>query len=301
MKVSIVTPSFNQGEFIERTLESVASQREFLPEGIELTHVVYDGGSADNTLDILKKHSNQITWFSEADNGQAHAVNKGLMHTDGDIIGWLNSDDIYYPQAVKKVVDFFQKNPEIDVVYGKAFHIDLFDKPYEEYPTANWDAKLIKEECFICQPALFFRRKILKVTGLLDESLDYCMDYEFWVRLSCMGIKFAYLEEELAGSRMYPENKTLSSKIPVHKEINDMLRKHLGAVPMRAILNYAYAVVNEEINNGEEPIKFAKKLLQVSVQSAKNWNGGIFIFLSCAILHWSRGFMQGRHRLWRKA
>jgi glycosyltransferase involved in cell wall biosynthesis len=291
MQVSIITPSFNQGQFIERTLKSVAMQRDSLPEDVKLTHIVYDGASTDNTTQILSSFKPEIRWFSEADDGQAHAVNKGLLNTDGDIIGWLNSDDIYYPDAIKKVVDFFNANPEIDVVYGMADHIDIFDKPFESYPTEVWNSERLKECCFICQPALFFRSNVLKKVGLLDESLNYCMDYEFWVRLACAGITFAYLEEKLAGSRMYEENKTLSSRIPVHKEINNMLKKSLGYVPMRPIINYAYAIVNEEIIKNDKPVKFAFRIFIVSTHASYIWNGGIIKFLRKALAHWGKSFL----------
>ncbi|MDF1757368.1 MAG: glycosyltransferase family 2 protein [Legionellaceae bacterium] len=301
MKVSIVTPSYNQGQFIKRTLDSVASQVALLSDEIEFEHVIFDGGSTDDTVDVLKNYSSKITWFSEKDNGQSHAVNKGLMQTDGDIIGWLNSDDIYYPGAIKKVVDFFVANPLVDVVYGMAKHIDLDDKDFEDYPTEKWSLKRLKEACFICQPALFFRRRILARSGLLDESLNYCMDYELWMRMACSGARFAYLEETLAGSRLYGENKTLSAPIKVHKEVNDSLKKHFSYVPMGAIINYAYAVVNEELIKSEHPYKFAMRIFVVSIRSAFVWNGRPVKFLGSALLHWGRGLLCCKFLKWRKA
>lgn len=300
MKVSIVTPSYNQGEFIARTISSVQEQKLQLGSDVELQHVVYDGGSSDNTLDILRDNQDAITWFSEEDDGQTHAVNKGIMHSDGEIIGWLNSDDIYYPGAIKKVVDFFAVHPDVDVVYGMAKHIDTEDKVINDYPTEEFQFKKLLEKCFICQPALFFRRRILNKTGLLDEKLNYCMDYEFWVRMACVGLRFAYLKETLAGSRLYPENKTLSAKVAVHKEINDMLKSHINYVPKHSIINYAYAVVGDELNKTANPYKFAYRIFQESFRAAKRWNGGVAKFMQQAAWHWLTALFAGRFREWRK-
>src|SRR5690606_2495285 len=136
MKVSVVTPSFNQGVFIERTLLSVRRQE---VNGFDIEHFVVDGGSSDSTLDTLRRFGETVQWVSEADYGQSHAVNKGIRATGGSIIGWLNSDDVYYPGAVNYVVDYLNANPQVDVVYGMAEHIDEQDRPFEDYPTEPWD------------------------------------------------------------------------------------------------------------------------------------------------------------------
>ena len=240
LTVSIVTPSLNQGQFIGRTLMSVANQHWHAIE-----HVVFDGGSTDSTIEVLQKFSPPVKWVSEKDRGQSNAINKGIRATDGDIIGWLNSDDIYYPDAIARVVAFFDEHPEIDLVYGQADHIDVYDRPFEAYPTEPWDSERFYETCFICQPAVFFRRQVVEQHGLLDESLHYCMDYEYWLRLSKAGVRFAYLEEKLAGSRLYAYNKTLGSKVKVHREINDMFRKQFGKVPKRWLKNYAHITMHD--------------------------------------------------------
>lgn len=301
MKVSIITPSFNQGKFIARTLHSVRQQQDNLPKDITIEHIIYDGGSTDNTLEILRSFKDDIKWVSEPDNGQTHAVNKGLQNTTGEIIGWLNSDDVYYPGAITAVVNFFAENPEVDVVYGMARHIDIDDKVINSYPTADFSVQALLAKCFICQPALFFRRRVLANTGLLDESLNYCMDYEFWVRMALLGMKFEYLPQLLAGSRLYPQNKTLSSKVAVHAEINDMLKKYLHSVPTTALINYAYAIVSETVNKNTHPYKFAYRLFVVAVAAAKKWNGGVFRFIHQASCHWFAALKRGRFKMWRKA
>lgn len=281
MKVSIVTPSYNQGQFIERTLQSVAIQ-----SGAEIEHVIFDGGSTDETVEVLKGFGHSIRWVSEKDRGQTDAVNKGIRATDGEIIGWLNSDDIYYPGAVARVVDYFARHPEIEVVYGMADHIDLDDRPFESYPTEPWNFERLQETCFICQPALFFRRRAVEQHGLLDESLNYCMDYEYWLRLGKAGVKFGYLEEKLAGSRLYAENKTLGARVKVHKEINDMFKKKFGKVPDRWLLNYAHAVVMCKTDRKNSSHWFLLKLLVSTVIAALWWNGKISTDMKTSVVHW---------------
>jgi glycosyltransferase involved in cell wall biosynthesis len=280
MKVSIVTPSYNQGRFIERTLQSVASQ-----SGAEIEHVVFDGGSTDNTVEILKRFSSPVRWVSKKDKGQTDAINMGIKATDGEIIGWLNSDDIYYPGAIARVAAFFQANPEVDVVYGMADHIDVEDRPFESYSTEPWHFERLKDTCFICQPALFFRRRIVEKHGILNEALNYCMDYEYWLRLGKAGVRFSYLEEKLAGSRLYAENKTLGAKVKVHKEINDMFKNLFGQVPDRWLFNYAHARM-DVIDRERFRILFLSGIALLSVSASLKWNRQVSVPMIKRLRSW---------------
>jgi Predicted glycosyltransferases len=285
MKVSIITPSFNQGEFIERTLRSVSTQ-----SGAEIEHVIFDGGSTDNTVAVLRAFSPPVRWVSEPDRGQTDAVNKGLAATDGEIIGWLNSDDVYYPGAVRSVLEFFQRHPDVDVVYGMADHIDKQDVPFESYPTEPWSHERLVETCFICQPALFFRRRVVERCGLLDASLQYCMDYEYWLRLAQAGVRFAYLERKLAGSRLYQENKTLGSAVKVHREINDMFLRTRGRVPDRWLFNYAHKLVERRISREEQPRRFVLSIGVEALKASLHWNRGISRSMLWAMVRMGLGF-----------
>jgi glycosyltransferase involved in cell wall biosynthesis len=284
MKVSVVTPSFNQGRFIGRTLESVAIQT-----GAEIEHVVFDGGSTDDTIEVLRRFGKAVRWVSERDKGQADAVNKGIRATDGEIIGWLNSDDIYYPGAIARVVAFLDAQPNVDVVYGMADHIDLSDQAFEAYPSEAWNFARLRETCFICQPAAFFRRRVVEHHGLLDEKLHFCMDYEYWLRLAKAGVNFAYLEHKLAGSRLYAENKTMGSRLKVHAEINDMQKSLFGRVPDRWLWNYAHAAIDDRVDRNASPRWFALRMLIATIKAAFHWNGRISPEMKADLLHlWRR-------------
>jgi glycosyltransferase involved in cell wall biosynthesis len=253
VKVSVVTPSLDQARFLERTLASVAAQT-----GAPIEHLVFDGASTDGSVAILERFRPPVRWVSEKDSGQADAVNKGIAASTGEIIGWLNSDDVYYPGAVARARKYLETHADVDVVYGMANHIDADDHVIEPYPTEPFDFRRLRERAIICQPAAFFRRSVVERFGPLDATLRYCMDYEFWLRLAKGGAKFAYLEHRLAGSRLHDETKTIGSRVAVHAEINDMLKRTLGRVPRRWLVNYAYAKVEAE--HGRDSPRMVKKL-----------------------------------------
>jgi glycosyltransferase involved in cell wall biosynthesis len=246
LSVSIVTPSYNQGRFLERTIRSVLAQRNAAPafRG-PFEYLVMDGGSRDESVEILQRYSADLQWVSEKDRGQADAVNKGLARATGEIIGWLNSDDIFYPGAIAAAADFLARRPDIDVVYGNGNHIDECDGIIEPYPTEDWDFERLKERCFLCQPAVFFRRRVVERFGPLGVQWHYALDYEYWLRLGKGGARFARIGGVLAGSRLHAETKTLGARVKVHAETNDMLRSLFGRVPDRWLFNYAHAVLDD--------------------------------------------------------
>lgn len=267
LSISVVTPSFNQGSFIGRTLQSVADQSR-----PALEHVVYDAASRDGTVEVLRAFGPRVRWVSEPDRGQAHAVNKGIAATSGEIVAWINSDDVYLPGAFERAARFLEDHPEVDVVYGDADHIDADDRVIEPYPTAPFDRALLYHQCFICQPAAFFRRRCIAAYGALDERLHYCMDYEYWLRLARAGARFAYLPEKLAGSRLHPQTKTLGSRAAVQREINDMFRRMLGYVPDQWLWNYSNTIAEERVDRAAHPWRFTLALATTAAASALRWN-----------------------------
>ena len=264
LKLSVVTPSFNQGRFIGRTIESVLSQ------GVPVEYVVMDGGSCDETADVVKPYEGRLHFVSERDRGHIDALNKGIAVTTGGIIGWLNSDDVYYPGALAAVLAHFDANPECDVLYGMADRIDVADQVVEPYPTEPFDLDRLEEECFICQPALFFRRHLIGRFGLPDQNRRYCTDYEYWLRLGLAGARFDYLEQKLAGSRFYPDSKTLGSRLQGHTEINAMMADTLGYVPDKWLCNWANSLLRDSM--GFDPAKrYAKMLIAAATIGASLW------------------------------
>ncbi len=288
LKLSVVTPSYNQGRFIERTILSVLEQR------YPVEYVVFDGGSKDETIEILQKYGDRLRWVSEKDRGQGHAVNKGIHASHGDVIGWINSDDIYYPGAFHTVMDYFECHPEIDLVYGSANHIGVNDEVIEPYPTEDWDAEHLKDVCFICQPAAFFRRRVVDRLGGIDESLLYTMDYEYWLRLAKGGVRAARLPDLLAGSRMYSDNKTMKSRVRVHAEMNKMFIKVNGVVPDRWIFNYAHAVLDARNLPRTARFRFATAVSLLSIWNAWKWNRRVSSSMLLTCRHWITASVRNR-------
>jgi glycosyltransferase involved in cell wall biosynthesis len=223
--VSIVTPSYNQGRFIRRTIESVLSQSYPFIE-----YVVVDGRSTDETVDILKSYGSRLKWISEEDRGQTHAINKGMDMVSGEIRAYLNSDDVLVPDAVAKAVRYFDQYPLCDMIYGRAHYIDVNDSVMGDYNTKPYSAAELINDCMICQPATFWRREIASIVGQFNEKLDYVMDYEYWLRMMNAGASIHHYPEILACSRLYPETKTLSARTAIYREIFDVCTEQCGFV-----------------------------------------------------------------------
>lgn len=182
--IGIVTPSYNQGRFIRETIDSVLGQQ--YPK---LDYWVIDGGSSDNTRDILKGYGQKINWVSEVDEGQAQAINKGLRRVTGDILAFINSDDIYSPGTLSLVAHYFFEHPEAMWLTGDHRIIDGRGKRVQSY-VVGYKRMLRRRPSFsrlavanyIVQPSTFWRRELIEEIGFFDESLRYCFDYDFWMR-----------------------------------------------------------------------------------------------------------------------
>jgi glycosyltransferase involved in cell wall biosynthesis len=209
-RISIVTPSFNQGQFLERTILSVLNQN--YPN---LEYIIIDGGSSDGSIEIIKKYSKYLSyWTSEKDKGQSNAINKGFEKSTGDILAWLNSDDIYLPGALVFISKYMEKNKNVEMVYGRCYIIDKDDKILKESYTVPFDPifylhKLIS----IAQPASFWRRSLYLIAGPLNEQNYTCMDHELFVRFIKIGATIVYIDRLFAGFRIHPASISGSGRL----------------------------------------------------------------------------------------
>lgn len=183
-RISVITPSFNQVAFLERTLRSVLDQN--YPN---LEYIVIDGGSTDGSVDVLKKYESRLAyWVSEKDRGQSHALNKGFERATGEIIGWLNSDDLYCPGALFHVGEWFAAHPKDDVHYGGLYLVDKDDRVTDAHWAATPDARYTYFVGMdVHQQSLFWRRDLMKRVGTIDESFRFSMDLDFVLRLMLNG------------------------------------------------------------------------------------------------------------------
>ena len=205
MRVSIITPSFNQASFLEQTILSVLNQS--FP-GIE--YIVIDGGSTDGSVDIIRKYQDRFAyWHSKKDRGHWDAVNQGFQKATGDVLHFLNSDDVLLDGAVERVMSEFGRNPAVGMVYGKGRLIDAEGNYLQDYSSGDFDLQRIFRtwENPVCQPTAFIRKQVFEKFGSPDEEWPFCADFEYWIRISSE-VKFVYLPEYLACTRIHGATKT---------------------------------------------------------------------------------------------
>lgn len=210
LRFSIITPSFNQAAFIGRTIDSVLAQT----GDFDLDYRVIDGGSADGTLEILRSYGARVMWVSERDRGQIDAINKGLRSATGDVVGWVNSDDVLLPGALGRVAAAFAAHPEAEWVHGRCRIIDEHDRTirrwvslYKHHRCRRHSFDNLLTENYVSQMTVFWRRRVHDEIGYLDPELDLAFDYDLFLRLAQRGAPI-YLEDEIACFRMYGTSKS---------------------------------------------------------------------------------------------
>lgn len=250
-RVSVVTPSFNQGRFLEETIRSVLLQG--YPD---LEYVVIDGGSTDDSLEIIRKYENWLAfWVSEEDSGQAHAINKGFSHTTGEICSYLNSDDLFLPGAVCEVVSFLEKNSETALAYGDCQIIDESSVLTDLWISPEFDLQELPFRCYVAQPASFWRKSEMAKVGDFNAKSHFAFDYEMWLRMAAAGLTLSHVPVFLAQHRKAEGTKTVSKPGAFAAEIISGLKIFFAApglpvwVKSLEVDAYAIAFLNHALLN----------------------------------------------------
>lgn len=226
-KISIITPTYNQGNYIEQTIQSVLSQG--YPN---LEYLVMDGGSTDQTLEILRKYEGRLHFISEKDRGQSDAINKGLRIASGEIISYLNSDDLMEPGALFRVGEFFSSHPGAYWLAGRCRMVDEYGKEvrklitlYKNFWLLLSSYRILQVLDFISQPATFWRRQVIEKVGPFDETLHYAMDYDYSLRVG-QYYQLWTSREYLAAFRIHPTSKSSLSMVVHFEEDFDVLKRY---------------------------------------------------------------------------
>ena len=223
-KISIVTPSYNQGQFIEETIRSVLLQG--YPN---LEYMVIDGGSTDESVEIIKRYEPWLAyWVSEEDRGQSHAINKGFERATGEIIAWLNSDDTYEPESVQKIIRFLTCHPNLGMVYGSIQVINQQSEVVRTITPPEFCRDALIRRNFIPQPSVFMSAEAIRKAGLLDENLNFAMDEDYWYRLS-LEFNIERIDDLIADFRLHCESKSMNERqafIDEHLVVYDKLFQH---------------------------------------------------------------------------
>jgi glycosyltransferase involved in cell wall biosynthesis len=226
LSFSIILPSYQQKAFLGAALASLQEQHF---DRLEL--LIQDGGSTDGSLELIQQFLSTCPFTahlsSGKDGGQAAAINQGLRQARGDILSFLNSDDVLYPGTLTKVATLFAQDPDLDMVYGRGDYLDAEGRFLTPYPVKPWSREVLLEECFICQPACFWRARLLDKIGVFDETLLGAFDYDYWLRAASVA-KVTFLDEVLAGSRCHPEAKTFRFRRQLIEECCQVQAKHCG-------------------------------------------------------------------------
>lgn len=211
--VSIITPSYNQAQFLEKTMLSVLGQ-----DYPNIEYLVADGGSTDGSVEIIRKYEDRLAWWvSEKDRGQADAINKGFSRAKGEVIAWVNSDDYYLPGAVSQAVKALQEHPEAGLVYGNVQVVDKDEEIINTLTYGNWQLPDLMTFHIIGQPAVFMRRDVLEKAGYLDLSYHFLLDHQLWLRIG-LAARYDYVPALWARAHYHEGCKNLAQAAEFGKE-----------------------------------------------------------------------------------
>jgi glycosyltransferase involved in cell wall biosynthesis len=205
MKISIVTPSFNQADYLKQTIRSVLDQNY-----ADVEYLIADGASTDGSVVIIKEHSERLAWWvSELDAGQADAINKGFSRATGEIIAWLNSDDYYLPETLATVAELFAANPNAGIIYGDVLSVDGAGNPINVQKFSQYSVEDLMQFKIISQPGVFMRRSVLEQAGYLDQNYHFLLDHHLWLRMAQLA-PMIYVPQTLAVARYHDSAKNIA-------------------------------------------------------------------------------------------
>lgn len=305
-KVSIVTPSYNQGQFIEETIRSVLLQG--YPN---LEYIIIDGGSTDQSVDVIRKYEPWLArWVSEPDEGQADAINKGWALACGEALTWLNSDDLLLPGSIGIAAKGLLAGLLTDLVYGDVCYIDALSRSIGQRAGQEFDLDYVLSnwENVTPQPGFLMRGQVVEEIGYLDCGLRFAMDFEYWLRLAVSGGRLRYLAQPLAAARLHSEAKTSQSQLQAAREQIEICHRILDSralhrtiapseVQIRGAAFYCAARWAYLAGHAPEARKYARRALAYSSRrrglALALW---LLSLTGSRILRWVRDLWRGRHR-----
>ena len=244
-KISIITPSYNQGQFIEATILSVLNQT--YPN---IEYIVVDGGSTDGTMAVVDRYRDRIdVVIHERDKGQSDAINKGFRLATGELVGWINSDDVLYPDCVARMVQYYHRNADGAVYYGSVLdRIDSEGKRIMTYSVPIPDRHyLLNYNYDIIQPGSFYPTQLVQRVGYRNERIHYCMDLDLWLRLLTHGPIYSYADEPVAGFRIWGESKTSTGGQWFLSDIIHVLKQHGASAYARTLFKAQYQKIRKQV------------------------------------------------------
>lgn len=292
-RITIVTPSYNQAAFLEDTIQSVLRQ-----DYTNLEYIVIDGGSTDGSLEIIERYADKLAyWVSEADEGQAEAINKGLARATGEIVAWLNSDDMYLPGALKQAAQAFQSDPELGFIYGDLQSVDSSGQVFNTIRYAQYSLEDLLAFRIIGQPTVFMRREVLEQAGQLDTSYHYLLDHQLWLRMA-RAAPMKYIAETSAAARHHAAAKNVAEASAFGEEIYRILdwaqtQPDLSAMigkQARRVWGGAHRLNARYLLEGGQPAQslkfYVKALRQDPIFALRHLHRMLYAILSLVGLGW---------------
>lgn len=294
-RISVITPSYNQADYLEHTIQSVLSQG--YPN---LEYILIDGGSNDGSLDIIKKYAGKFTyWISEPDEGQADAINKGFAHASGDIVAWLNSDDIYLSDALSHAAQAFQSDSDLGLVYGDLQSIDTQGRIFNTITYTPYTLLDLLAFRIIGQPSVFFRRALLDQSGPLDITYRYLLDHHLWLRIAHIA-RIKYIPIPLAAARHHPAAKNVAEAASFGQEVYKIIEWAAAQPDLNVLIesNHRYVwggahrLTARYLLDGGQPAQslkaYAKAFIQDPLFTLRHAHRVLYAFLSLLGLGWLR-------------